>query len=479
MPTGHAVFISYRVDDASSDAARIRDKLERNFPGEVFMDNAPGGIANGEDFDRRLGAELVACKVVIVVIGSQWSTIKDIGGTLRIQQPLDYVRLEVRSALEQDKLVIPVYVNGAARLMRDELPEDISRLTALNARLLSKNYEAFNDGTDHLVERIRQVLNPSRFRFFFLATSILLLILSFLILGSWIGAATEIGRQLNVSLAMPAAALIVQTLWGFWGDIFKRDDWNQRFRSAFGSPLACGIALFFLLGVILTVRSTSVLELSTPREINYQIVDASKIVSGHLGDADHALYFTWSRANRLAVRAESGRPFCLGSDRTNFWRTADYHYVAAKAGVDLVLYPGAELFRKCEYTDEPQVNLSIDIYPDNGQEPANIRGSILSETIPKYRCQCIRISEKGHDIPGEIATTIRQSLAAFQAVDLPQDRPVTSWKPGAFQPGACNSDGKIWVRVLAHSPVGQPIGDMLVSVRAREGDGASSVEMRW
>jgi CHASE2 domain-containing sensor protein len=126
------VFISYRRDDASANAGRLCDWLQRQFkPDNVFLD--VDKIAPGDDFPNVLQEKLSTADVLVAVIGKAWATIADATGTRRITDPKDFVAREVGTALERGIRVIPVLVGGASMPKAGELPPRLAKLVDCNA----------------------------------------------------------------------------------------------------------------------------------------------------------------------------------------------------------------------------------------------------------------------------------------------------------------------------------------------------------
>jgi len=99
-----AIFISYRREDAEGQAGRLFDDLSAEFGKEsVFMDVV--GIEAGRDFRRVIDANVASCGVLLAMIGKGWIEAKDESGRRRLDDPMDFVRLETASALKRD---IPV-----------------------------------------------------------------------------------------------------------------------------------------------------------------------------------------------------------------------------------------------------------------------------------------------------------------------------------------------------------------------------------
>lgn len=126
------VFISYRRDDSSGFAGRLADDLSEVFGADlIFMDVT--GIEPGVDFRKAIEQKVGDCAAVLVVIGRSWLSGRGEGGTARLQDGNDFVRLEVASALRREIPVIPVLVDGAAMPAARDLPADVEPLAWRNA----------------------------------------------------------------------------------------------------------------------------------------------------------------------------------------------------------------------------------------------------------------------------------------------------------------------------------------------------------
>jgi hypothetical protein len=129
---GRAIFISYRRDDSEGETGRLFDDLVRAYgDASVFMDVA--GIQPGLDFRKAIDANVSGCGVLLAVIGPTWASVTGSGGTRRLDNPDDYVRLEIASALKRNIPVIPVLVHDAHMPTLDQLPEDLKDLRYRNS----------------------------------------------------------------------------------------------------------------------------------------------------------------------------------------------------------------------------------------------------------------------------------------------------------------------------------------------------------
>ena len=94
------IFVSYRREDSSDVTGRIFDHLRTAF-GEQHLFKDVDSIPLGADFREVISDAIQRCDVLVVVIGEEWLEVKDEAGGRRIDDPNDYVRLEVSSALDR------------------------------------------------------------------------------------------------------------------------------------------------------------------------------------------------------------------------------------------------------------------------------------------------------------------------------------------------------------------------------------------
>ena len=147
------IFINYRRGDDPGHTGRLFDRLQDVFERErLFLDI--DDIAPGVDFIRVLDERLAECDVVLAVIGKGWIDARDATGARRLDDPHDFVRIEIAAALSRGKRVIPVLVGEAQMPRRDELPELLRPLARRNAVRLT--HEQFHADMQGLVKAIQQ-----------------------------------------------------------------------------------------------------------------------------------------------------------------------------------------------------------------------------------------------------------------------------------------------------------------------------------
>ena len=158
-PRGPRIFLSYRREDASGHAGRLYDVLARHYGDEnVFMD--VDAIDVGADFGRAIDDAVGSCNALIALIGRDWATAADERGGRRLDDPDDFVRLEVESALARDVAVVPVCVRGATFPEAEELPESLAPLARRQGTELRDS--AWRDDVARLLRRLDEVVQPER-----------------------------------------------------------------------------------------------------------------------------------------------------------------------------------------------------------------------------------------------------------------------------------------------------------------------------
>jgi TIR domain len=149
------VFISYRREDTAYPAGWLFDRLvERLGPDQVFKD--VDSIELGDDFVRVITDAVAATDVLLALIGQEWVSAADEHGGRRLDDPDDFVRLEIEAALARRVRVIPILVDGATMPRREEMPPSLAPLSRRQALELSATQFTFD--TSRLLRAIEKTL---------------------------------------------------------------------------------------------------------------------------------------------------------------------------------------------------------------------------------------------------------------------------------------------------------------------------------
>ena len=151
------IFINYRRDDSAGYAGRIHETLASVFGTDsVFIDI--DDIKPGVDFVSTIESSITGCDVMLVLIGKRWLDSRDAEGRRRLDDPRDFVHIEIERGLAQQLRILPVLIDSAAMPAREQLPADIGRLAVLEAVALSDSRWQYDMG--QLVTAIGGAVEP-------------------------------------------------------------------------------------------------------------------------------------------------------------------------------------------------------------------------------------------------------------------------------------------------------------------------------
>jgi hypothetical protein len=152
---GH-IFMSYRRSDSADIVGRIYDRLVQEFGRNAIfkdVDSIPLGI----DFKGYLDKTVSDCSVLLAVIGDHWLDAIDDSGKKRLEDPGDFVRIEIESALEQGIAVIPLLVRGAQMPEEEDLPSSLKSLVYRNGIPVRPDPD-FHRDMDRLISALEEYL---------------------------------------------------------------------------------------------------------------------------------------------------------------------------------------------------------------------------------------------------------------------------------------------------------------------------------
>lgn len=151
------IFISYRRGDSIGHTGRLFDLLSKHFgSGQVFMDIDT--IGPGENYVDVIQKTCASCEVLLAVIGRGWLNAADENGNRRLDDPGDFVRMEIAHVLAKGIRVVPVLVDGAKMPDGKSLPPDLKQLALRNAWEI--NDKNFHHDVGQLIEGL-QKMQPS------------------------------------------------------------------------------------------------------------------------------------------------------------------------------------------------------------------------------------------------------------------------------------------------------------------------------
>lgn len=151
------IFVSYRRSDSADIAGRIYDRLIGKFGrGPIFKD--VDSIPLGLDFKEYLDMKVGECDVLLAIIGDEWLTASDSAGNRRLDDPTDFVRIEIESALQRKIPVIPLLVRDAHMPREADLPASLHKLVYRNGTPIRSDPD-FHRDMDRLIAALEKYMN--------------------------------------------------------------------------------------------------------------------------------------------------------------------------------------------------------------------------------------------------------------------------------------------------------------------------------
>jgi hypothetical protein len=153
------IFISYRRDDVPGYVRALMLEM-KNMVGsqQVFLDMED--IEAGSDFASIIEDALSHCEVLLAIVGPQWLTSTNHLEQRRLDDPNDFVRLEIATALRRNIPAIPVLIENAKMPSEDDLPSDLKPLARLQGVPLAHSH--WDDDINRLFRAIECVTDEPK-----------------------------------------------------------------------------------------------------------------------------------------------------------------------------------------------------------------------------------------------------------------------------------------------------------------------------
>lgn len=154
------IFISYRREDSAWPAGRIYEHLANRFGREAIFKDVDA-IRAGDNFKECIDEAVGKCDVLLAIIGQRWLHVTDGQGRRRLDNPADWVRLEIETALNRsDVRVIPVLLENVAMPAAQDLPASLQPLCYRHAASIRQDPD-FSRDMKYVLDIIDQQLTEA------------------------------------------------------------------------------------------------------------------------------------------------------------------------------------------------------------------------------------------------------------------------------------------------------------------------------
>jgi len=136
------IVVSYRREPDQFVAGNLSRELRRHF-GEAQVIRDKESIEGGVSWKQYVLNEIDRETALLVLIGRDWSDVRDSGKNRRLDNPDDPIRLEIADALRDGAAIIPLLLENAQMPSASELPQELAPMAELNAlKLRDGDWEA-------------------------------------------------------------------------------------------------------------------------------------------------------------------------------------------------------------------------------------------------------------------------------------------------------------------------------------------------
>ena len=136
------IVVSYRREPDQFVAGNLCRELRRHF-GESQVIRDKESIEGGVSWKQYVLNEIDGDTALLVLIGKDWSDVRDSGKNRRLDNPDDPIRLEIADALRDGAAIIPLLLENAQMPAASELPPELAPMAELNAlKLRDGDWEA-------------------------------------------------------------------------------------------------------------------------------------------------------------------------------------------------------------------------------------------------------------------------------------------------------------------------------------------------
>lgn len=154
MDTNKKIFLSYRRDDSADVTGRIKDRLAKHF-GQPAILRDVDSIPLGVDFRAHIDRMVSECDILLAIIGKDWLHMTDEEGNRRLDNPEDFVRIEIESALARKIPVVPLLVRQSTMPSEDNLPSSLKELAYRNGIAIRRDPD-FDADISRLIEGLQK-----------------------------------------------------------------------------------------------------------------------------------------------------------------------------------------------------------------------------------------------------------------------------------------------------------------------------------
>ncbi len=153
------IFISYRREGGSTFAGVLYSELCEHFAAEnIFKD--VNTLKPGSNFKKEIEIALECSSVFLVLIDNDWVLLKNEKGNRKLFAENDFVRHEIKIALERNLEIIPVLFENGSMPLESELPKILQPLRSKQSFTIHPK-----SVTDDIPELIEYISSKKKYKY--------------------------------------------------------------------------------------------------------------------------------------------------------------------------------------------------------------------------------------------------------------------------------------------------------------------------
>jgi len=163
IPAARDIFISYRHSDSSHAAGRIFDRMVLAFGNDRVFKDVNSIQVGARDFVMEIKQQIESARVMLVVVGNTWGHVQNEKGMRRLEDPHDFVRIELEWGLKKDIPILPILLDDTPMPDAKNLPDSIKSFSKYQSTRVRSDPD-FDQDMERLIKYAASYVSDSSFK---------------------------------------------------------------------------------------------------------------------------------------------------------------------------------------------------------------------------------------------------------------------------------------------------------------------------
>jgi len=158
IPAVRDIFMSYRHSDSSHAAGRMFDRMVLAFGNDRVFKDVNSIQVGARDFAMEIKQQIESARVMLVVVGNTWVHVQNKNGQRRLEDPQDYVRIELEWGLKKDIPILPILLDDTPMPDAKNLPESIMSFSKCQSTRVRSDPD-FDQDMERLIKYVESYIS--------------------------------------------------------------------------------------------------------------------------------------------------------------------------------------------------------------------------------------------------------------------------------------------------------------------------------